>query len=329
MRVKGVEFTECSYNSQNAIVRYDDASVDQNVSPVTLENEQLSNLNPMLHQADIKNPVYVNDLRSIKEVSNEFRGTPDEVLFFELKMNFVNYESYLRPGKSPTRPIGSDGPFVVPVINGITFKLPDRPLLYQYDSADKTKICSSNDEDLNVPLKFKQCVHTVKVPRNKLIEMVIFDKGVIGKTSGHPMHLHGQSFAVVAMNRVDDGNETLSMDKMKKIYYEGDIPNMELKNPPLKDTVIIPNRGYTIIRFFSDNPGFWAFHCHIEFHLDMMVVIQVGEPEDVYGVPKDFPRCGSYKSDYIYQLPVYNGAAMNYNMQSIFVLLLCALVFVN
>ena len=50
-------------------------------------------------------------------------------------------------------------------------------------------------------LQFKQCVHTVKVPRNKLIEMVIFDKGVIGKTSGHPMHLHGQSFAVVAMNR--------------------------------------------------------------------------------------------------------------------------------
>ena len=44
-------------------------------------------------------------------------------------------------------------------------------------------------------------MHTVKVPRNKLIEMVIFDKGVIGKISGHPMHLHGQSFAVVAMNR--------------------------------------------------------------------------------------------------------------------------------
>ena len=43
----------------------------------------------MLHQADIKNPVYVNDLRSVNEVSNEFRGTPDEVLFFELKMNFV------------------------------------------------------------------------------------------------------------------------------------------------------------------------------------------------------------------------------------------------
>ena len=71
--------------------RYDDLTVDQNVSPASIENEEISNLNPMLHQADKKNPVYVNELRSIKEVSNEFRGTPDEVLFFELKMNFVSF----------------------------------------------------------------------------------------------------------------------------------------------------------------------------------------------------------------------------------------------
>ena len=30
--------------------------------------------------------------------------------------------------------------------------------------------------------------------------MVIFDKGK-NKDSGHPMHLHGQPYAVVAMNR--------------------------------------------------------------------------------------------------------------------------------
>ena len=43
----------------------------------------------MMHQADIKNPVYVNELRSVKEVSNKLCGTPDEVLFFELKFNDV------------------------------------------------------------------------------------------------------------------------------------------------------------------------------------------------------------------------------------------------
>ena len=49
-------------------------------------------------------------------------------------------------------------------------------------------------------LQPKQCVHVVKVKSNQLIEMVIFDKGK-NKDSGHPMHLHGQPYAVVAMNR--------------------------------------------------------------------------------------------------------------------------------
>jgi FtsP/CotA-like multicopper oxidase with cupredoxin domain len=36
------------------------------------------------------------------------------------------------------------------------------------------------------------------------------------------------------------------------------------KNPtlPLKDTISIPSRGYTIFRFKADNPGWWMLHCH-------------------------------------------------------------------
>ena len=35
---------------------------------------------------------------------------------------------------------------------------------------------------------------------------------------------------------------------------------------PLKDTVIVPYGGYTVIRFIADNPGWWLLHCHIEIH---------------------------------------------------------------
>lgn len=52
---------------------------------------------------------------------------------------------------------------------------------------------------------------------------------------------------------------------MKSLYEEGHI-KYELKNPLIKDTIIVPNRGYTIIRFLADNPGVWLLHCHIEFH---------------------------------------------------------------
>lgn len=31
---------------------------------------------------------------------------------------------------------------------------------------------------------------------------------------------------------------------------------------PIKDTISIPSKGYTIFRFKADNPGFWLLHCH-------------------------------------------------------------------
>jgi FtsP/CotA-like multicopper oxidase with cupredoxin domain len=37
-------------------------------------------------------------------------------------------------------------------------------------------------------------------------------------------------------------------------------------NPIKKDTIIVPVGGYAVIRFFSDNIGFWFFHCHVEVH---------------------------------------------------------------
>lgn len=36
-----------------------------------------------------------------------------------------------------------------------------------------------------------------------------------------------------------------------------------LNSPPLKDTVTIPSGGYTIFRFYANNPGFWFMHCRL------------------------------------------------------------------
>ena len=56
----------------------------------------------------------------------------------------------------------------------------------------------------------------------------------------------------------------------------GKIPK-NLKDPPIKDTVAVPDAGYTVIRFLADNPGYWLIHCHMSWHshTGMMVVIQV------------------------------------------------------
>lgn len=71
-----------------------------------------------------------------------------------------------------------------------------------------------------------------------------------------------------------------------------------LKDPPFKDTVTVPDGGYTIVRFKADNPGYWLFHCHIEFHAEigMALVFKVGEHENMAEVPNNFPTCGNFEN---------------------------------
>lgn len=54
---------------------------------------------------------------------------------------------------------------------------------------------------------------------------------------------------------------------MKKLHQSGGI-KYNFNNPVLKDTVIIPDGGYAVLRFMAENPGIWAFHCHLSFHIE-------------------------------------------------------------
>merc|ERR1739838_443805 len=94
---------------------------------------------------------------------------------------------------------------------------------------------------------------------------------------------------------MDRVGKHLSLHEMKQLHENGSI-SYELGRPAMKDTVIVPDGGYTVVRFFTDNPGFWAFHCHLSFHLEvgMMMVIQVGETDQMNSVPEGYPKCGSW-----------------------------------
>lgn len=59
---------------------------------------------------------------------------------------------------------------------------------------------------------------------------------------GHPMHLHGHDFQVIEI----DGEKI---------------------NGALRDTVEVPPGSTIKIAFDANNPGLWAFHCHILYHL--------------------------------------------------------------
>jgi FtsP/CotA-like multicopper oxidase with cupredoxin domain len=58
----------------------------------------------------------------------------------------------------------------------------------------------------------------------------------------HPMHLHGHSFQVIAIN-----GQTV--------------------NGALRDTLLVPGKSNVTIAFDANNPGTWYLHCHVLWHL--------------------------------------------------------------
>ena len=40
-----------------------------------------------------------------------------------------------------------------------------------------------------------------------------------------------------------------------------------------RDTLAVKPQGHIVLRFRSDNPGVWLFHCHIEWHVDSGLVM--------------------------------------------------------
>ncbi|MEF3309479.1 multicopper oxidase domain-containing protein [Paenibacillus sp. GYB004] len=68
--------------------------------------------------------------------------------------------------------------------------------------------------------------------------------GNIGMNA-HPIHIHGHQFAVCA----SDGN------------------NIPFANRILKNTISVSSGETYDIKFVSNNPGVWPFHCHIPHHM--------------------------------------------------------------
>lgn len=86
-----------------------------------------------------------------------------------------------------------------------------------------------------------------------------------GTDLGHPIHLHGHDFFILAAG---DGT------------YDADTTVLNLDNPPRRDTATLPGDGHLVIAFMTDNPGAWLMHCHIAWHASEGMGIQFIERGD-------------------------------------------------
>ncbi|KAK7867607.1 hypothetical protein R5R35_014805 [Gryllus longicercus] len=182
-----------------------------------------------------------------------------------------------------------------PQFNHISMKMPSVPMLPQHEQLDQKQFCNTSSvEDQGCRERYCECSHVIQVPLHSVLEIVLIDEGVT-YNANHPFHLHGYAFRVVGMERL---GESTSLEEVKRLDEQG-LLKRKLHAAPLKDTCTVPDGGYTILRVQANNPGYWLFHCHIEFHVEigMALVFKIGEHSEFPPAPRGFPRCGDWTPD--------------------------------
>ncbi|KAG9326772.1 hypothetical protein KVV02_008662 [Mortierella alpina] len=125
-------------------------------------------------------------------------------------------------------------------------------------------------QNLNQSVEYEVDHHVMQIVKPGAIVQIVFDNS---QGDEHPFHLHGHVFQVVAQG--------------VGFYEEGKTP-VNAVNPLRRDTATVPRNGFTVIRFKADNPGVWALHCHIEWHVTIGLVMQFVELPDqlrAMGIP--------------------------------------------
>ncbi|XP_054771059.2 uncharacterized protein LOC129278960 [Lytechinus pictus] len=196
------------------------------------------------------------------------------------------YHPIFYPYERAGRPDTFSGDSNLPVINNITMKIPGATLLSNWQEVDEALWC--NEDSLRAAGKdcsreACECLHRIDIKYNKVVELVYINNG----PGIHPMHIHGHYLDIVGMAKMGDNFTT---EEFKRLDAEGQI-RRNLKNPPRKDTIMIPAGGYVIGRFRADNPGWWLMHCHFDTHfaLGMAMVFHVEGPLPTY--PNSMPSC--------------------------------------
>eukprot|EP00105_Crassostrea_gigas_P016175 XP_011433463.1 PREDICTED: L-ascorbate oxidase-like [Crassostrea gigas] len=216
-------------------------------------------------------------------------------------------------------------PFMA-AINGYKFEFPTCPPQITYDVPARTCFNDCQDHDCG---EYCECTHTLKydqMPLNAGVQMVLVNNDEFAGATNHPIHIHGHHVHIlkIAYPEVDEetgiivkatpdircaGKDCKYPSWANEEWAGGNIPDLNLRNPPLKDTVVVPRMGYVVLRFPLDNPGYWYMHCHMEAHQleGMTLIIKEGLHSAQKKPPKNFPTCRDFTWSYEEYEEIVNG----------------------
>lgn len=90
----------------------------------------------------------------------------------------------------------------------------------------------------------------------------------------HPYHLHGYKFSVLAQGHgqppLTSVGAEINRESLSPLY-----DTLDLTNPLRRDTASVEGYGWILLRVVADNPGQWAFHCHVSWHAEAGLFMQL------------------------------------------------------
>ncbi|KAI3752510.1 hypothetical protein L2E82_24544 [Cichorium intybus] len=222
-----------------------------------------------------------NDYAYSKSFSNKIfalTGSPTPPVNYDHRIFLLNTQNYFEgQTKWAINNVSlmlTDTPYLGSIRYGLTgsFDQNSPPLTYP-DTYDITK------PPPNPNCTVSSAVYTLEFGKTYDVILQNADMLKAGDGEIHPWHLHGHDFWVLGYG---EGK-----------FSKKDEKNLNLENPPLRNTAVVFPGGWTALRFMTDNPGVWAFHCHIEPHLHMgMGVIFAEGVHLVRKIPDEALSCG-------------------------------------
>ncbi|KAL3653438.1 high-affinity glucose transporter [Castilleja foliolosa] len=190
---------------------------------------------------------FTTSFRSPRQVS--VPNNIDHNLLFTLGLGLNNCP----PGASNSTCQFTNGTRLTASMNNVSFVLPSNFSLLQAHQQNIPGVFTS-DFPANPPVRFdytgnvsrslwqpSKGTKLYKLRYGETVQLVLQGMNII-VAENHPIHLHGYNFYIIAegFGNFDPGRDT---------------GKFNLVDPPQRNTVGVPVKGWAVIRFVADNPG--------------------------------------------------------------------------
>lgn len=234
-----------------AVVRYSSESTS---SPTSQDWEE--KLAQECHDMDTTELVPVQAIEAPAQPDTVFYLRSNfEIGAYRLSRGFFNSSTWLPNARSPTLQRSIDG---LTANNG-SFTIPA-----SVTQRGNTGVAFINDQAFDTPIEL-----VVQTTGIAVIDLLIsnFDDG------NHPMHLHGYKYFVLAQGHgvppLTHPGAAITQETLQPLY-----DSIDLSNPLRRDTASVEAFGWVLLRIVADNPGAWAFHCHVAWHTEAGLLMQ-------------------------------------------------------